>query len=185
VLDAEAARNSAAREVFTNPAKALADRISGRPTVLAVDCAATLALARHGAAVLLRVAGEPVAAAGLGDALAALRTGIASRFGDSVDALFHDEEIDGPLPGRPRVVALALAAERQTLSARVSGIDGVELIGADDVGTGDVGAEEFSPGDLGAETSGSAPGPGRVQDQLAILALRLEMAAVYLRLAGG
>ncbi|HPX37286.1 MAG TPA: TobH protein [Mycobacterium sp.] len=184
-LDAEAARNSAAREVFTNPAKALADRISGRPTVLAGDCAATLALARHGAAVLLRVAGEPVAAAGLGDALAALRTGIASRFGDSVDALFHDEEIDGPLPGRPRVVALALAAERQTLSARVSGIDGVELIGADDVGTGDVGAEEFSPGDLGAETSGSAPGPGRVQDQLAILALRLEMAAVYLRLAGG
>lgn len=169
-LDAEALRNSAAREVFTNPAKALAERISGRPTVLAGDCAATLAMARHGASVLLRVSGEPVAAAGLGDALAALRTGIASRFGDSVDALFHDEEIDGPMPGRPRVTALTLAAQRQTLTARVAGIDGVDLLGAEDIG---------------AEESGSEPVPRRVETELAILALRLEMAAVYLRLTGG
>ena len=171
-LDAEAMRNSAAREVFTNPAKSLAERISGRPTVLAGDCAATLALARHGAAVLLRVAGEPVASAGLGDALAALRNGIASRFGTGVDALFHDEEIDGPLPGRPRVLALALATERAGLSARLSGIDGVDLLGAED--TGEAGG------------AGSAlQGGGRAETQLAILALRLEMAAVYLRLAGG
>lgn len=168
-LDAEALRNSPAREVFTNPAKALAERISGRPAVLAGDCAATLALARHGAAVLLRVAGEPVAAAGLGDALAALRNGIASRFGDSVDALFHDEEIDGPLPGRPRVVALTLAAERPSLTARLTGIEGLDLLGAEDVGD-----------------AGSAPeAGGRTETQLAILALRLEMAAVYLRLARG
>ncbi|MGV0991777.1 MAG: TobH protein [Mycobacterium sp.] len=172
-LDAEAMRNSAAREVFTNPAKGLAERISGRPTVLAGDCAATLALARHASAALLRVAGEPVAAAGLGDALAALRNGIANRFGDSVDALFHDEEIDGPLPGRPRVVALTLAAERLTLAARTAGIDGVDLLGAEDVG-----AENGAPG--------STPGAAvRVEAQLAILALRIEMAAVYLRLARG
>ena len=171
-LDAEAMRNSAAREVFTNPAKALAERISGRPAVLAGDCAATLALARHGAAVLLRVAGEPVAAAGLGDALAALRNGIASRFGDSVDALFHDEEIDGPLPGRPRVVALSLAAERPALAARLAGIDGVDLLGAEDVGET-------------AETGSAPDAAGRAETQLAILALRMEMAAVYLRLARG
>ena len=180
-LDAEAARNSAAREVFTNPAKGLAERIAGRPTVLAGDCAATLALARHAAAVLLRVAGEPVAAAGLGDALAALRNGIASRFGDSVDALFHDEEIDGPLPGRPRVVALTLAAERQRLVARTAGIDGVDLLGAEDVGADNVAPGNIAPGNV-------APRPvaaGRVEAQLAIMALRVEMAAVYLRLAGG
>ena len=171
-LDAEAMRNSAAREVFTNPAKALAERISGRPSVLAGDCAATLALARHGAAVLLRVAGEPVAAAGLGDALAALRNGIASRFGDSVDALFHDEEIDGPLPGRPRVVALSLASERTALTARLAGIDNLDLLGAEDIG---------EP----AETGSAPTTNGRAETQLAILALRLEMAAVYLRLAGG
>lgn len=168
-LDAEAMRNSAAREVFTNPAKALAERISGRPAVLAGDCAATLALARHGSAVLLRVAGQPVAAAGLGDALAALRNG---RFGDSVDALFHDEEIDGPLPGRPRVVALTLAAERVGLAARLAGIDGVDLLGAEDVGES-------------AEAGSTPTTNGRAETQLAILALRLEMAAVYLRLAEG
>ncbi len=174
-LDAEAMRNSVAREVFTNPAKSLAERISGRPTVLAGDNAATLALARHGAAVLLRVAGEPVAAVGLGDALAALRNGITSRFGIGVDALFHDEEIDGPLPGRPRVVALALAAERTNLVARLAGIDGVDLLGAEDVGdTGEIGRA-----DTATDVS------RRAETQLSVLALRLEMAAVYLRLAGG
>jgi hypothetical protein len=52
-LDAEALRNSASREVFTNPAKALVERMSRRRVVLAGDCAATLALARHGSSVLL------------------------------------------------------------------------------------------------------------------------------------
>ena len=61
-LDAEALRNSAARELFTNPAKTLADRMSGRTVVLAGDSAATLALARHGGAVMLRIAHQAVAA---------------------------------------------------------------------------------------------------------------------------
>ena len=77
-LDAEAFRNSAGRELFTNPAKTLAERMSGRDVVLAGDNAATLALARHGAAVLLRVAHQAVAAVGLADALVALRGGIGS-----------------------------------------------------------------------------------------------------------
>jgi hypothetical protein len=176
-LDAEALRNSAGREVFTNPAKALAERMSGRQTVLAGDSPATLALARHGATVLLRVAGQPVAAAGLADVAVALRTGISSRaatgvaaagFTDPVQALFHDEEIDGPLPTRPRVLALVLAEERQLLTARVAGIDGLDLVGVADVGD-----------------AGTIPASGRVEQQLATLALRLEMSAVYLRLAGG
>lgn len=171
-LDAEALRNSAGREVFTNPAKALAERMSGRQTVLAGDGPATLALARHGAAVLLRVAGQPVASAGLADVAVALRTGIGTRvaagFTDPVQALFHDEELDGPLPTRPRVLALVLADERQLLAARVAGIDGLDLVGVEDVG--DVGTVVAS---------------GRVEQQLATLALRLEMSAVYLRLVRG
>ena len=167
-LDAEALRNSAAREVFTNPAKALAERFSGRPVVLAGDCPATLALARHGAAVLLRVAGHTVAATGLADALVALRRGVAAGVTDPVEALFHDEQIDGPMPGRPMVVALTLAEERAVLTARTAGIDDVDLMGAEDVGAGS-----------------AQPVPGRAEQQLATLALRLEMAAVYLRLAGG
>jgi hypothetical protein len=168
-LDAEALRNSAVREVFTNPAKALAERLSGRQAVLAGDCPATLALARHGGVVMLRVGGHPVAAAGLADALVALRRGVANQFADPVDALFHDEEIDGPLPSRPRVLALALADERSLLGPRIAGIDDVDLVGAEDVGE-----------------AGSVPASGgRAEQQLATLAVRLEMAAVYLRLAGG
>lgn len=168
-LDAEALRNSAIREVFTNPAKALAERMSGRQTVLAGDCPATLALARHGGAVLLRVGGRPVAAAGLADALVALRDAASVGLTDPVDALFHDEELDGPLPSRPRVLALSLAEERPALTTRTVGIDDVDLVGAEDVGD-----------------AGFVPAVGtRAEQQLATLAVRLEMAAVYLRLAGG
>ncbi len=180
-LDGEALRNSAAREVFTNPAKALAERMAGRPMVLAGDCAATLALARHAAAVLLRVAGVPVAAVGLADAVVAAREGaLTGRFGDPVDALFHDEELDGPLPGMPRVTALSLAAERQMLAARLAGVSDFDLLGAEDVG------ESAGDDDGGEKVRGDAEATaaGRVE-QLAVLALRLEMAAVYLRLAGG
>ena len=176
-LDAEALRNSAGRELFTNPAKALAERMAGRATALAGDCAATLALARHAAAVLLRVAGVPVAAVGLADAIVAARSGLLSARVAGTEALFHDEEFDGPRPDRTRVFALALAAERQVLTARLAGLDDVDLVGAQDVGEG-----ASAP----AENSAAAPAEsGSVEQQLAILALRLEMAGVYLRLASG
>lgn len=167
-LDAEALRNSAGREVFTNPAKALAEKMSGRQVVLAGDSVATLALARHAAAVLLRLAGKAVAAAGLSDVLAALRTGVATQFGDPVDALFHDEELDGPLARGPRVLALTLGAERAVVAARVSGYDDVDLVGVEDIGE-----------------AGAVPVAMRAEQQLATLAVRLQMAAVYLRLVGG
>ena len=174
-LDAEALRNSASREVFTNPAKALAVRMTERQVVLAADGAATLGLARHGAAVLLRLAGRPVAAVGLDDAVAALGSQPAGGFDDPVAALFHDEQIDGPRPGRLRVIALALAAERPLLAARLAGVQGepVDLLAAEDVGEA-------------VGEAGSAPAAGSTtESQLATLAVRLEMAAVYLRLAGG
>lgn len=173
-LDAEALRNSVARELFTNPAKALAGRMADRQIVVAGDEPATLALARHAAAVLLRVAGRSVSGVGLADVIAALRAGVLSaRAPDTVAALFHDEDIDGPLPGRPRVFALTLSGDRDLIAARTSGFDAVDLLGCEDVG------------DAG-ETVPVAPGtPGGASRQLAVLALRLEMAAVYLRLAGG
>lgn len=165
-LDAEALRNGVMRDVFTNPAKMLAGRMSGRQLVLAGDNPATLALARHGGAALLRLGGRPAGAAGLDDALAAVRRAAFSQFADPV---FHDDEIDGPLTGRLRVLALTLAAERSMLTARTLGLDGIDLVGVEDVGE-----------------AGSTPTiGGRVELQLATLAVRLEMAAVYLRLAGG
>jgi hypothetical protein len=110
-LDDEALRNSASREVFTNPAKALVERMSRRSVVLAGDSAATLALSRHGCSVLFRIAHHVVAATGLADALTALRAAAASGFAGQMDALFHDEELDGPVGEQLRVLALTLAGE--------------------------------------------------------------------------
>ena len=180
-LDAEALHNSAGCEVFTNPAKTLAARMSGRQMALAGDGAATLALARHGSSVLLRIAHQVVAATGLGDAVVSLRAGPGVGFGDSpssVDALFHDEEIDGPLPERLRVLALTLAGERSVVAARVAGLDNVYLVAAEDV--------PDAPGSLAASGTLPAPtGDQSAEQQLAVLAVRLEMAAVYMRLGRG
>jgi hypothetical protein len=165
-LDAEALRNSAGRELFTNPAKTIAARIAEHRVVLAGDCAATLALARHGSSVLLRIAHQVVAATGLADAVVAARSAPAT----SVDALFHDEELDGPLPARLRVLALTLAGDRTVAAARVAGLDDVYVVTAED--TPDA-----------PERSSTVAGP--TEQQLAVLAVRLEMAAVYLRLVRG
>jgi hypothetical protein len=172
-LDAEALRSSAGRELFTNPAKALAERMSGHSVALAGDCAATVALARHGCSALLRLAHQVAAAVGLADALTALRATAASGFADPAEALFHDEQIDGPIPERLRVLALTLAAERTVVAARVAGLDDVDLVGNEDV-VPDV-----------ADGSSAPVVPRRAEQQLAILAVRLEMAAVYLRLVRG
>jgi hypothetical protein len=181
-LDAEALRNSAGRELFTNPAKTIAERLAGRRVALAGDCAATLALARHGSSVLLRVAHEVVAATGLADAVLALRAAAESGPGgsaaSSVDALFHDEEIDGPLPTRLRVLALTLADEQAVVAARTAGLEDVYLLASEDVPDG-------PGGSAGSEVLPALGGPISAEQQLAVLAVRLEMAAVYMRLVRG
>jgi len=166
-LDAEALRNSAARELFTNPAKSLAERLAGREVVLAGDSEATLALAQHSAAVLLRVARQVVAAVGLTDALGALSPlNIAPV--DYETALFHDEELDGPLPSRVRTVVLTSDEQRPVVVARTEGFADLDVVSADDV-----------------PDSATKVGGIRPEQQLATVAVRLEMTAVYLRLVRG
>ncbi|WP_204081105.1 TobH protein [Mycobacterium riyadhense] len=173
-VDAEVLRNSASREVFTNPAKTIAARVSGCRVALAGDSAATLALARHGSSILLRVGDQVAAATGLADAVVALRTP-ALDAGYAGEALFHDDDIDGPLLQRLRVLVLTLAHERTVVAARVAGLNDAYLIEAEDV-------PEVADG----PASSPAPrGVGRAEQQLAVLAVRLEMAAVYLRLVRG
>lgn len=167
-LDAEALRNSAGRELFTNPAKALAERMSGRQVVLAGNAPATLVLARHGASALLRVGLQPVAAVGLSDALVAIRSGIGRGAMDYEASIFHDEELDGPLPARVRTLVLSTGEERSALAARLSGFDDIDVVSADDV----------------PDVTGPAI-DGRPEQQLSVLAVRLEMAAVYTRLVRG
>ncbi|SPM32567.1 TobH protein [Mycobacterium rhizamassiliense] len=173
-LDAEALRNSAARDLFTNPAKTIAARLSEHHVALAGDGAGMLALARHGSSTMLRVAHHVVAAAGLADAVVALRStaGFGSgldQAASSADALFHDEEFDGPLPERLRVLALTLTDDRTVTAARVAGLDDAYLVTAQDV----------------PDAPQPSTGAGRAEQQLAVLAVRLEMAAVYLRLVRG
>lgn len=179
-LDAEALRNSAGRELFTNPAKMLADRIVGRDVALAGDCMATLALARHGSAAMLRIGRTAVAATGLADAVSALRARAAAGSAD----IFHDEQIDGPAGDRLRVLALALAADRTVVAARISGLSDVDLIGAGDVPL-TPGAPEESVGPAEPVGVGGPAGAGPAEQQLAVLAVRLEMAAAYVRLLRG
>ncbi|MGZ5379856.1 MAG: TobH protein, partial [Mycobacterium sp.] len=180
-LDAEALRNSAGRELFTNPAKSLDERMSGCDVVIAGDNAATLVLARHVAAVMLRVAHRAVAAVGLADAVVALRNGMgAASAADSGQSIFHDEQIDGPLPPRVRTFVLATDAERAGIAARVAGLDGVDVINAEDV------PEAFDISDIERVPADAVPtGPGRLEEQLAMLAVRMEMTAVYLKLVRG
>jgi hypothetical protein len=167
-LDAEALRNSAGRELFTNPAKSLAERMSGRDVVLAGGNPASVALARHVGSILLRVAQQPVATVGLTDVLVALGRGLASSPTDYESSIFHDEEIDGPLPARVRTVVIATDEERPAIVATLSGYDDVDVVSADDV-----------PDVVTPRPS------GRPEQQLAMLAVRLEMTAAYLRLVRG
>ena len=52
---------------------------------------------------------QPMAAVGLSDVVVALRTGLGGQSdADRETALFHDEEIDGPLPARVRTFVLTL-----------------------------------------------------------------------------
>ena len=167
-LDAETLRNSAGRDTFTNPAKALADRMSGRSVVFAGGSAAGVTLARHVGTMLLRVAQLPVAAVGLADVLVALGRGLASNATTYESSIFHDDDIDGPLPARVRTMVFATDEERPAILNALSGYDDAEVISADDV------PDVVTPRPA-----------GRPEQQLVLMAVRLEMAAAYLRLARG
>lgn len=178
-LDAEAFRNSAGHELFTNPAKGLAERMAGRDVVFAGDTAPFLALARHACTVMLRVAHKTVSAVGLADVLVAIGTGWGRDSGGRGGrSIFHDEEIDGPLPHRTRTIVLTTDAERPAVTARLLGFDDIHVVNSNDV-------PDSSEVALTGDPGNAAPGIGRPEQQLALLAVRIEMAAVYQRLVRG
>ncbi|WP_174184552.1 tobH protein [Nocardia barduliensis] len=192
VLDAEALRDGPHNEVFRNPAKTLAARMQQRGIVLAGDSPAAAELAEHGAEVLLQSAGKVATAVDLAEAVAA-RTRMSEAAGESApdfDPLFHDEELDGPAPVE-RIRVFVLSADRDRAAARrrlaVFGGEGSTLVDADLVNA-DVDLLHTEMTDPAAPAQArdeeSAPANGTELEQLAVLALRLEMAAAYLRLIG-
>jgi hypothetical protein len=123
-----------------------------------------------------RIAHQTAAAVGLADALAALHTGLGGlTAADRERSIFHDEQIDGPLPRRVRTLVLTTDAERPGVAARVSDLDGVDVLSAEDV--------PELPESAALPTAATVA--GRAEQQLAMLAVRLEMTAVYLRLIRG
>ncbi|WP_067479109.1 tobH protein, partial [Nocardia amamiensis] len=191
VLDAEALRDSPHNEVFHNPAKTLAARMQQRGIVLAGDSPAAAELAEHGAEVLLQSAGKVATAVDLAEAVAARAT-MTEAAGESApgfDPLFHDEELDGPAPvERIRVFVLSADRDRAAARRRIAVFGGESNLVDADLVNADVDllhtemTDPTAPGPTRAEES--APGQGTELEQLAVLALRLEMAAAYLRLIG-
>ncbi|MBF6194931.1 tobH protein [Nocardia implantans] len=192
VLDAEALRDGPHNEVFHNPAKTLAARMQQRGVVLAGDSPAAAELAEHGAEVLLQSAGKVATAVDLAEAVAA-RTRMAEAAGESApgyDPLFHDEELDGPAPVE-RIRVFVLSADRDRAAARrriaVFGGEAASMVDADLVNADvDLLHTEMTDPAAPAQTHAeeAVPANGTELEQLAVLALRLEMAAAYLRLIG-
>ncbi|WP_433711351.1 tobH protein [Nocardia sp. CA-084685] len=198
VLDAEALRDGPHNEVFHNPAKTLAARMQQRAIVLAGDSPAAGELAEHGAEVLLQAAGKVATAVHLAEAVAANPRMVeaAGQSAPNFDPLFHDEELDGPVPVE-RVQVFVLSADLDQAAVRrrlaVFGGNGSGLVDADLV-SADVALLHTSLTDPVAPMpalvgDSGAPMPGTIThaselEQLAVLALRLEMAAAYLRLIG-
>lgn len=190
VLDSEALRDGPNNEVFHNPAKTLAARMRERRLVLSGDSPAATQVARHAAEVLLQATGRIAASTGLAEAVTANTRMIESAgvAAPGFDPLFHDEQLDGPAPvDRVRVFVVSADADEMAARRRLA-VFGANagLVDADLV---NVDAELMSTeASVPRATDPEQPTPGARRggelEQLAVLILRLEMAAAYLRLLG-
>ncbi|MFD7844146.1 tobH protein [Nocardia sp. NPDC059764] len=191
LLDEEALRDGPQHEAFHNPAKTLATRMMQRKrVVLAGDSTAAAELAGHGSEVLLAAAGQITAAVSLSEAIAAhgrlvQTAGVAA---PGFDPLFHDEELDGPAPvEQVRIFVVSAGPDEVAVRRRLA-------VFGSDAGLVDT---DLITVDTEAAAAPSADAPGQpvpaaasgevtelATSRLAVLALRLEMAAAYLRLLG-
>lgn len=180
-LDAEATRDHPANEVFHNPAKALASRMQNREIVFTGDTDPSAELAAHASEILLRCAGIVSSATDLADTLAAAHhlagAGHTARAGD-YDPFFHDEQLDGPPPrDKVRIFVLSADSDRAQAERRIAALTDADLVTVD--------AAEGDQGELPRIDPSMQPAQlrtGRELEELAVLAVRLEMAAAYLQL---
>jgi hypothetical protein len=164
-LDKEAERDHAAYESFVNPAKSLALRIADRVPVLAGLDAPAAAVADHGADVLAGFAGVVASASDYPQFCARTvlhRASVAATSGSG--HLFADPDDLAPGAALLRVLLLAVTEDNDAVAARMD-------------------AAAMLPGaDLLAPAEETVGGPAI---RAAVLALRFELAAVYLGLATG
>jgi hypothetical protein len=181
VLDAEAVVGHPRNEVFHNPAKSLAARLAGHEAVFAGDGPAAAELARHAGEVFVRASGRIVAGVDLEDAVAGAGEFVAATaVAPGYDPLFHDPEIDGPPPRDPvRVFVLSVDPDRRRAQVRVDALPDADLLA---VGEAEALVAATEPGFVASPPPAI---PAGELEQLAVLALRVEMAAAYVKLTTG
>ncbi|MBT0565501.1 hypothetical protein [Williamsia sp. CHRR-6] len=173
LLDEEAARNHPGHEMFHNAAKALATRVADRSTAWAGDTPAATVVAEHAARTFYAIAGVSAVGGSLSEAMMA-SVAVPEMRSTAVESIFHDPEIDGALTLPTRVQVVSSSAWEWVARRRMSTLADADLLTAtpvDEPGRGvDTVAEPVdSPADLAS---------------LLVVALRIELAAVYLRLIG-
>lgn len=180
-LDAEAASDHPSRETFHNQAKLLAVRLSEGPVLWSGDSPATLAVADRACSVVFAVSGTIGAASDLVDVGRIARQCWSTPDVPEADPIFYDPQIDGPRPDAPpRVIVVTSPAREWQARRRIAGIATAEVI----LGTE---ASDTAPAQAAhdARFAGPADELTDVPADLAsllVLVLRIEMAAVYLRL---
>ncbi len=177
LLDDEAARDHPSHEVFHNPAKSIAARMSGMQIIFTGVGSLGTDVARHGSETMLRAAGVVTAASEFAEVVAAvvqvMGTGAATP--SDFDPFFHDEQVDGPRPQpAPRVFVLAATADAMEAERRTAALADVDVLVA-------------SPNEPGAVSDVGTSAIGSLDDveSMAVLTSRLEISAAYLHLMGG
>ncbi|HEX4221908.1 MAG TPA: SIS domain-containing protein [Pseudonocardiaceae bacterium] len=161
-LDREAERDHANFESFVNPAKSLALRMADRTPLLCGLDPVAAAVAWHAAEVLAGFAGIVASHAGYPQ-VCTRRVLYRAAIGASAGAdIFADP--DDVVPGGTRVLLLSITDDPQAIADRIAATDDLP------------GADLLQPAE---ETTGGAA------VRAAVLALRFEMASVYLGLASG
>ena len=172
-LDDEAAAAHPGNEVFHNAAKGLAARVADRSVAWAGDTPASSVIAGHAARSMYTIAGV----SGVGCDLAQAVAGAAGRpMADTapVDSIFHDPEFDGPVERGVRVQVVSTPSSEWSVRQRMSILPDADVVALS--GT-DPGLPEPGRPDEGGDTADDLVA-------LLVLSLRIEMAAIYLRLTG-
>ncbi|AZG48770.1 hypothetical protein [Gordonia insulae] len=181
-LDEEAVANHPGNESFHNRAKLLAARLDGRAAVWVGDTVGTTVIAGQAARSLVAVAGEISAVAEIGDVVRMVGEWSARTGSTPSDAIFYDPEIDGPAPEDPPRIFLATTPTREWyVRRRFDGLGDLDVLTG--AATGDAGDPDGRIAPPGTHTREDLSGdsPNDLQSLMSLI-LRIEMAAVYLRL---
>lgn len=174
-LDDEASADHPAHESFHNQAKLLAMRTVDRSVVWVGDTPGAVTVAAHASAIWFTVAGIVTQASSEPALVARLRDG--GTQAAPVDDLFYDPDFDPPRATGIRGILVTTAGRTWRAERRVTGYSEVSVL-SDQVADGEVASE---PGIALGEPLTDAPA-----DLAAylVLALRAELAAVFVRLMG-